>query len=303
MASSGWPFGPYPPGGLSRLSPHVVAYYADAAPISNSAIVTGTEATLVFDANVLRFARTLRAAADATGGPPLRHLVLSHCHADHAYGIAYFVPPADAWASRYTVDRLAYWQGAGLAPHAEEYRAYDPAFEADMLATRLIVPQRVVLTPTVIELGGGVRVVLSLEADAHTPGDLWALVEPDGVALCGDLWFNQVEPYFGHGTLAGSLAALRHLREADAATCLPGHGPAAPLAPEGADPMERLILWLMKQVPEGTARGLRGEELRREVRRAFEAQAASPGGIDFASRWAGFLEDGVEKTEADLSGA
>ncbi len=280
-----------------------MAYYADAAPLANSAIVEGTEATLVFDANVLRFATGLRAAVDNPGRPPLRHLVLSHVHADHAYGIGTFVPPAEAWASRFTRDRLAYWRGQPLTGQAEEFRAYDPSFEAGMLATRLVVPQRAVETPTVIELGGGVRVALRLERDAHTQGDLWGLVEPDGVVLCGDLWMNQVEPYFGNGTLTGSLAACAHLRDAAAATYLPGHGLAAPLPGANADPMERLIVWLLDQVPEGIARGLRGEALRREVRRAFEAQAVTPGGIDFASRWDGFLEDSVEKAEADLAGA
>ncbi len=300
MPAPSWSFGPYPPGGLEPLSEHVVAYYADAAPIANSAIVRGTQATLVFDANVLRFARTLRAAVDEGGGPPLRHLVLSHVHADHAYGIASFVPPAEAWATAFTRARLEYWQGRALTGQAQEYREYDPAFEAEMLETVLLVPEHEVSGPTVIDLGGGVHVTLNTETDAHTPGDLWAIVEPDAVVLCGDLWFNRTEPYLGNGTLAGSRAALRHMRDANAAIYLPGHGPADPLPAEGADPMERLIAWLADLVPEGIARGLRGVQLRVEIRRAFEAQAALPGGIDFESRWPGFLEDAVEKAESDL---
>lgn len=296
-----WPFGPYPPGGLTRLSEHVIAYHADASPMANSAIVQGSQATLVFDANVVRFARTLRAAVDAAGGPPLSHLVLSHIHADHSYGARDFVPPAQAWSTRYTRDRLLYWSGRALTEQAAEYREYDPVFEAEILATRLVVPVRVVETPTTIDLGGGVHVQLRIEEDAHTPADLWALVEPDGVALCGDLWFNGAEPYLGSGSLAGSLLALRHLRDAGARVYLPGHGPAGRLPGAAVDQMERLIVWLQDRVAEGMARGLRGEGLRATIRRSFDEQAVSPGGIDFTVRLPGFLEDSVETAEADLA--
>src|SRR5512138_590432 len=140
MARSDWPFGTYPPGGLARLSPHVVAYYAAAGPMSNSAIVRGSEATLVFDPNVIRFAGILRVAVDADG-PPLRDLVISHAHSDHAYGIAHFVPPAEAWTRRFVRDRLEYWSGEGLARHADEYREYGEEFGAEMLAEHVVVPQ------------------------------------------------------------------------------------------------------------------------------------------------------------------
>lgn len=303
MATAEWPFGVYPPGGLTRLSPHVVAYYAEGGPLSNSAIVAGSEATLVFDPNVVRYAQMLRASVDAAEGPPLRYLVISHAHSDHAYGIAHFVPPAEAWTRRWIRDRLQYWSGEGLARHAEEYREYGADFAAEMLASHVVVPQQVVETPTVIELGGGVRVALRPEAEAHTTADLWAIVEPDGVVLCGDLWFNDFEPYFGAGSLTGSRIALQHLREAGGDIYLPGHGLAAPLPRPDLDRMEQLIRWMAEQVSQGVARGVRGNQLRQQVRRAFEAQCTAPGGIDFASRWPGFLEDGVEKAEADLARA
>lgn len=67
MIGHGWPFGPYPPGGLRRLGPHVVAYHGDAYPVANSAIVRSSEATLVFDANLLRFARVRGSVLPSVG--------------------------------------------------------------------------------------------------------------------------------------------------------------------------------------------------------------------------------------------
>jgi glyoxylase-like metal-dependent hydrolase (beta-lactamase superfamily II) len=230
----GWPFGPYPPGGLRRLGPHVVAYHGHAYPAANSAIVRGAEATLVFDANTLRFARALRTAVDEDDGPPLRDLVVSHAHGDHAHGAMHFSPPARTWASLSARDGLARLIGRDLTPFAEELAAeqrvlgvHDPTTRAEYREVRVVVPDRLVdAAGATIELGGGVRVRLHHVENAHTPGDLWAYVEPDEIALCGDLWFNDFEPYIASGSLAGSLAALTDLRRCGAGTWLPGHGPA-----------------------------------------------------------------------------
>jgi hypothetical protein len=102
--------------------------------------------------------------------------------------------------------------------------------------------------------------------------------------------------------LPGSLVALDHLRDAAATIYLPGHGPAAALGGPNRDPMERLARWLLAAVPAGLGQGLRGDALKAELRRTFEAQAAAQGGIDFTSRGAEFLEDSVERAEADLAG-
>ena len=309
MIGHGWPFGPYPPGGLRRLGPHVVAYHGDAYPVGNSAIVRSSEATLVFDANLLRFARALRAAVDQGEGPPLRELVLSHTHNDHAHGAMHFSPPARTWASHYARDRLVYWAGRDLTPFIEELVAeqrilgvIDPSTEAEYREVRIVVPDRVVAAAgETIELGGGVRVRLHPEATAHTPGDLWAFVEPDGIALCGDLWFNDCEPYIASGSLAGSLNALSHFRESGARTWLPGHGAAGSVRGPGEDAMERYCRWVGDTVQAGLARGLRGADLRTEVRRAWNTQREGPLPIRFALEIPGFLEDNVEMVEAELS--
>jgi cyclase len=305
-----WPFGPYPPGGLRRLGPHVVAYHGDAYPVANSAIVRGSESTLVFDANLLRFARALRAAVDDGDGPPLRELVLSHTHNDHAHGAMHFSPPARTWTSPYTRDRLVYWAGRDLAPFiealVEEERTLgvsDPSAEAEYREVRIVIPDRAVdATGETIELGGGVRVRLHLEATAHTPGDLWAFVEPDGIALCGDLWFNGCEPYIASGSLAGSLNALGHLRESGARTWLPGHGTPGSVRGPDEDAMERYCRWVGDTVGTGLARGLRGVDLRTEVRRAWSTRPEERLPIRFAMEIPGFLEDNVEMVEEELAG-
>ena len=292
------------------MGPHVVAYHGDAYPAANSAIVRGAEARLVFDANTLRFARTLRTAVDEGEWPPLRELVLSHSHGDHAHGAMHFSPPARIWASQSAREGLARWAGRDLTPFAEEMVAEqrvlgvdDPTTESEYREVRVVVPDRVVDTAgATIELGGGVRVRLHLEAAAHTTGDLWAFVEPDEIALCGDLWFNDCEPYIASGSLAGSLRALSHLRACGARTWLPGHGPAGSMPGADDDGMERYCRWIGDVARASFARGLRGVDLRTDVRRAWSTQREGPRAIRFALEIPGFLEDNVEMLEERLTG-
>lgn len=294
-----WPFGEYPEGGLEELGPHVTAYYADAFPVSNSAVVRGADATLVFDSNTLRFARALRAAVDARPGSPLRDLVLSHAHGDHAHGAMHFSPPAATWARRWTRDRLAFWSEHDLSPYVEEYRERYPGAEEEYAQVRIVVPERVVEAPETIDLGGGVLVHLRPEPTAHTQGDLWALVEPDAAVLCGDLWFNGCEPYLGHGSVEGCLDAIGHMREVEARVHLPGHGRAGRIPEQGRDMMERFCVWLREATRAHIEAGLAGAELKKGVRAEFEDQkTASDDPITFDYEIPGFLEEAVEQIEA-----
>lgn len=295
MTTKVWPFGDYPPGGLERLGPHVTAYYADAMPLSNSAIVRGTESSLVFDANILRFARSLRAAADAQG-PPVEFLALSHVHDDHSLGAMHFAPPAEVLARAYTRERLAGWAERGIDP-AEYADLYEGA-EGDARSVRVVVPGTVIEEDRQVDLGGGVVVhLLPFAGAAHTQGDLWAYVEPDGVVLCGDLWFVGCEPYLASGSVRGAIAAVERLADTTVAICLPGHGRAARLGSAREDPIVRYCEWLLEETAAGLGRGLRGSDLRAAVRAAREADTAVRFGLEIP----GFLEANVERTEHELT--
>jgi glyoxylase-like metal-dependent hydrolase (beta-lactamase superfamily II) len=99
---------------------------------------------------------------------------------------------------------------------------------------RIVVPDEIVEEERTIDLGG-VTVRLVPEPVAHTAGDLWAVVKPDGIVLAGDLWCNDFERYVSDGSVAGEAAAIDHLRDAGG-VCLPGLGPPAPI--EAGDPLQ-----------------------------------------------------------------
>ncbi len=298
MTDRTWPFGQYPRGGVVRLGPHVTAYHGDAFPIANSAIVRGRDATLVFDANILRFARRLRELT-AEDGPPITHLVLSHHHDDHTFGAMHFAPPARVLGRAYVRTRLERYAAMDRQELAGSYEddVYDPDAPDEIRALRFVLPDEDVERETAIDLGG-VRVRLfPLASPAHTRGDLWAHVEPDDVVLCGDLWFVDCEPYFGSGSVAGAVAAVAELRTCRARAYLPGHGPVGVIGDD--DPVERFGRWLLEATALGLECGLEGAALGDEVRGRFEEQRGRSGGVGFALQIPGFLEDGVEAAARD----
>jgi glyoxylase-like metal-dependent hydrolase (beta-lactamase superfamily II) len=293
-----WPFGPYPVGGLVPLGPHVTGFHAEDFPLSNSAIVRGTDATLVFDPNCLGSARSLHAAV-AAGGPAAHEVVFSHAHDDHWMGAELFAPPATVHARPEVRDRLQRTLDQGRIPGAQ-YERRRPGAEAEGRGVRVVLPDVLVRSEASVDLGGGVVVRLYPAPPAHTDGDLWALVEPDGVALCGDLWFVNCEPFVGSGSVRGLLDAIAWIRQAGAAIHLPGHGPAARLGRAGTDPAERYLAWVLEATADAVGRGLGGRELGTDVRGRFEDQRSRPGGVDVGLSLPGFLETTAAAAERDL---
>ena len=56
------PWGEIPDDGVIQIGPHMYAYYGPRTAFSNSAIVVGDDATLVFDANDISCGSDLRKA-------------------------------------------------------------------------------------------------------------------------------------------------------------------------------------------------------------------------------------------------
>lgn len=253
------PWGEIPDDGIVQIGPHTFVYYGPRWPYSNSAIVVGDEVTLVFDANDVSCGRDLRiAVARYAARRPLQYLVLSHPHSDHAHGAHFFSPPAEVLAHKFTHERLSYWASRDLQPFIEE----TPQYAEEYRNLRIVVPDEIVEEVRTINLGD-LHVRLEPVPPAHTPGDLIAVVEEDGIALCGDLLFSKCAAYIGHGSLAGSLAALERLRRLGVSRYLPGHGPLCGL--EGLDAMADFLADMREAVRAGKSAGLSDQDLVADV--------------------------------------
>jgi glyoxylase-like metal-dependent hydrolase (beta-lactamase superfamily II) len=191
--------------------------------ISNAAFVVTPAGVVVVDAlGSPALAEELIAAIGRITPLPIRHLVVTHYHADHIYGLqAFKAAGATVTAHR---DGQAYLRSdtaalrlqAGrveLAPWIDEH-------------TQLVAADRWIDAPTVLTLGG-VEFVLQPAGPAHTPEDLVVVLPAQGVLIAGDLVFRGRIPFVGQADSGRWIEALNRLLTYHARVIVPGHGPAS----------------------------------------------------------------------------
>ncbi|UQS25980.1 MBL fold metallo-hydrolase [Amycolatopsis thermalba] len=98
---------------------------------------------------------------------------------------------------------------------------------------------------------------------AHTTNDVVVWLPERSVLFAGDLLFNGGTPFVVHGSIEGSLAALRALRRYEAVTIVPGHGPVADASL--IDFVESYLLFVQDLAADCFARGLAPLEAARQA--------------------------------------
>jgi len=201
-------------------------HVAVAEPASvNIGLVVGSRAALLVDTGSHPDqGREVRAAAQAgAGGVPLAHVVVTHAHYDHLYGLAAF---AD----------LATWGHRGLAPAAAADLAREASGpgedptpgELGLTASDVALPSRTFGLAATVDLGD-CQAELVHFGRGHTDHDVVVIVPGRGVVFAGDLLESAGPPSAGPDswpaewprTLDGTLGTLRaHTR------IVPGHGGA-----------------------------------------------------------------------------
>jgi glyoxylase-like metal-dependent hydrolase (beta-lactamase superfamily II) len=214
-----------------QVSPRVWMVRGDLGPVSlenqgfnsNAAFVVTPAGVVVFDVlgtpvlghELLRQIRHITPL-------PIRHVIISHWHADHFYGLqAFKAAGATIWAHRAGQAYLA--SEAPLARLAERRRSLSPWVND---SARLISADRWIDTDTRFELGG-MRFALLPAGPAHTSEDLMLWVESEGVMLAGDLMFGARIPFVGDALTRGWLEGIEQLARFPIRVLVGGHGEAS----------------------------------------------------------------------------
>jgi glyoxylase-like metal-dependent hydrolase (beta-lactamase superfamily II) len=226
---------------LTRIAENIYAY-VDTKESSkansfgaNAGIIIGDDGIVVVDTLMSakegrRFLRDIRAISRK----PIRYVINTHYHLDHAFGNCVLgrrgvvVAQADAagMMEKTAAETLKHIENYGLTPE-------------DMKGTAIVYPRLTYGDRMTIDIGGE-RIELIHSRRAHTGGDTLVYVPAKKVLFTGDILFTGYHPFLGEGDIEEWARALDDIKEMDVEKIVPGHGPLS--AKKDLDDMREYIL-------------------------------------------------------------
>ncbi len=221
---------------------------------SNAVVVVNDKDVLIVDAETSPAAGwALLKELKAITTKPVRYLVITHFHYDHAHGAQAFPPGVEVIGTDFTRRMLA--EGKSLShPTAAGNRNFSAAQVANFtkaldtaitaasrrdiakrrsvwqeyllsIATITPVPPNATVTGRMTLSRGDRDIVILHPGPAHTAGDLVVWLPKERILATGDLLQPNL-PYMGDGFIQEWANALDSLKALNPAVVLPGHGDA-----------------------------------------------------------------------------
>ncbi len=220
---------------------------------SNAMVVVNDEDVTVVDSHITPdAARALIRSVKAVSAKPIRYLINSHFHFDHAHGNQAFPDGVEIIGHEYTRERLLgnvldepTYRVIGSPPAQRKIIAalesrLAGAAEKDRAALQLRITalerhvkalQEVTPTPPTITLKRemtlfrGAREIRILHLGrGHTGGDVVVYLPAEKILFTGDLFYDG-PPYLGDSFPQEFIASLEKLKDIEFETIVPGHGP------------------------------------------------------------------------------
>jgi glyoxylase-like metal-dependent hydrolase (beta-lactamase superfamily II) len=230
----------------------------------NIAVLTGPSGHLLVDVGIAASQDKIRRRLVELGGGPLRYVINTHWHWDHAEG--------NSWARRAGAEVIAHPHAIGRFRSTVRVEEWGHTFEPVPPQDR---PTNAVATSRTIPMDGE-RIRIRAYGPGHTDGDLAVYFERADILVTGDTFWNGQYPfidYVGGGSIDAAIRQTdRNIAMASEQTLIiPGHGPVARRA--NLVEFRAMLAAVRARVAELKARGLSLEEVVAEnPTRAFDGK-------------------------------
>lgn len=213
--------------GLTKIADNVYSYVdvKKATPQksfgANAGIIVGQDSVLVVDTLVsAKEAKRFIADIKAVTNKPIKFVVNTHYHLDHAWGNCEFVKLGALIISHLADRAMLIRIGQAAMGNAANF----DLSASDMEGTTLAVPNLAFKDEMEIDLGGQ-AVKLIYPKATHTKGSIMVWLPDKKVLFTGDVLFTNYHPYMAEGDLKSWAKALDFTQSLGAQKIIPGHGP------------------------------------------------------------------------------
>jgi cyclase len=221
---------------------------------SNNIWIVFEDYVLVFDANFPKEAGDVIDAIKKTTDKPIRYVLDSHHHGDHAYGNAVFAKAGATVIASANTARLL--RVNGPQEFADAGKGKDG--RKDIRDSFLKVPD-LIFDQKLVFSDKKQHVELLFLGHAHTAGDAFLYLPKHKILCTGDACTNGPFNYMGHSDSASWIRVLEKAQQLDVKFVCPGHGPLA--TKEVLGKQKRYFVELREQVKKGIDAGKDFEDI------------------------------------------
>lgn len=213
--------------GLTRVADNVYTYAGvrNGSPANsfgaNAGIVIGRDGIVVIDTLVsAKEAQRFFADIRKITVKPIRYVINTHYHLDHAWGNSEFVKQGAVGIAQTADGKTMERNGPEALKGGAAFGLTPEALEG----TEIVIPQISFSERMAIDLGDE-RIELIHPAPSHTAGSLLVYLPGKHILFAGDILFTDYHPYLAEGDLSGWIKTLEQIEAMDVETIIPGHGP------------------------------------------------------------------------------
>ena len=268
--------------GLQKIADNVYAYAGgkEFTPqrsfAANAGVVVGADGVLVIDTLIsAKEGKRLLADIRKITDKPIKYVVLTHTHLDHAFGASVFTDKGAILVSHELYRESLAKNGAANLKRLASYGLT----KDDLAGTRIVLPSLTFTERLTIRLGGEV-VELIHQQPSHSPGSILVLLPKQKVLFTGDVLFTDTHPFLGEGDITGWTKTLDYIQTLDLAAIIPGHGPVS--SQKDVAEMKDYLLLFDAKARELAPTAASPEALAAEMKKLLPARAQGEGLILFS---------------------
>ena len=226
---------------------------------SNTAIIVNDDGVVVIDSSISpAAAAALAEELQAITDKPIRYVINTHFHFDHAHGNQVYPSDVQIIGHEFTYEMLENGESVGRSYNrfADWFASVPggPEGQEGLIPT----PPNMTLSDSLTLYRGSREIQLLYFGRGHTGGDVVVYLPAEKILIAGDLLLESM-PYMGDGFPTDWIDTLERLKALEFDTVVPGHG--RPFSdPERISRLQGLLADLWEKTGESCNESLSAEQ-------------------------------------------